>query len=260
MASRGIPADPFGGSARPAPVCTLVLGSSSGYNSSETRFLCQQVSQSTKIYVASEEVKAMSKKSSDDRSELLAALGQEFRQFATATVLFHQAIADRLGMHVTDHRCAEILLRTGPITAGELAQRTGLTTGAITGVIDRLEKAGFVRRAKDPGDRRRVVIEPFPERIEREIAPLFESIGRAMADLCAQYSTRELAVIRDFIARVHQARLRARSGSCGRRTGKQSRPRTQGRLNRRDREPRISREEPKVKWLKLESDSTVLGE
>src|ERR1051326_2126836 len=119
------------------------------------------------------------------REELLAALNDEFRQLSTVTILFHQAIADRLGMNVTDHKCADILLRTGPITAGELAQRTGLTTGAITGVIDRLEKAGFVRRARDRGDRRRVVIEPFPERIEREIAPLFESIARLMADLCS---------------------------------------------------------------------------
>ena len=146
----------------------------------------------------------MSKKSSDNRSKLLTALGGEFRQFATVTVLFHQAIADRLGMHVTDHKCAGILLRTGPITAGELAEQTGLTTGAVTGVIDRLEKAGFVRRAKDPGDRRRVVVEPVPERIERQIGPLFESIGRTMADVCAQYSNQELALIRDFIARFHQ--------------------------------------------------------
>jgi DNA-binding MarR family transcriptional regulator len=143
-------------------------------------------------------------KDSDKRSELLAALGDEFRQLATATILFHQAIADRLGMHVTDHKCADILLRTGPITAGELAERTGLTTGAITGVIDRLEKAGFVRRAKDPSDRRRVVIEPFPERIEREIGPLFEALATAMADLCARYNIRDLGLIRDFIAGVHR--------------------------------------------------------
>jgi len=149
----------------------------------------------------------MSKKTSDKRSELLAAMGDEFRQLSTATILFHQAIADRLGVHVTDHKCAEILLRTGPITAGKLAQLTGLTTGAITGVIDRLEKAGFVRRAKDPGDRRRVVVEPVAERIEREIGPLFESVARTMADLCAQYSTQELVVIRDFIARFHQGAL-----------------------------------------------------
>jgi DNA-binding MarR family transcriptional regulator len=134
----------------------------------------------------------------------MAALNDEFRQLSTATIMFHQAIADRLGMNLTDHKCADILLRSGPMTAGELARRTGLTTGAITGVIDRLEKAGFVRRAKDPGDRRRVIIEPLPERIEREIGPLFESMARAMAELCGQYSTQELAVIRDFTARSHQ--------------------------------------------------------
>jgi DNA-binding MarR family transcriptional regulator len=138
------------------------------------------------------------------RSELLAALNAEFRELSTATILFHQAIADRLGMHLTDHKCAGILLSTGAITAGELARRTGLTTGTITAVVDRLENAGFVRRARDPGDRRRVLIEPLRERIEEKIGPLFESMARAMVELCAQYSTQELAVIRDFTARAHQ--------------------------------------------------------
>jgi DNA-binding MarR family transcriptional regulator len=138
------------------------------------------------------------------RGELVAALNDEFRQLSTATILFHQAIADRLGMNVTDHKCADILLGTGPITAGELARRTGLTTGAITGVIDRLEKAGFVRRAKDAGDRRRVIIEPLPGEINRVIGPLFQSIAQAMAKLCEDYTMQELAVIRDFTARAHQ--------------------------------------------------------
>lgn len=146
----------------------------------------------------------MSKKN-DERPALLAAMGDEFRQLATATILFHQAIADRLGIHITDHKCAEILLRSGSITAGDLAERTGLTTGAVTGVIDRLEKAGFVRRVKDPADRRRVVIEPFPERMEKEIGPLFGSIKEAIADLCAKHGIRELGVIRDFIASFHRA-------------------------------------------------------
>lgn len=138
------------------------------------------------------------------RLELLAALNEEFRELSTVTILFHQAIADRLGMHLTDHKCAGILLRAGPITAGELARRTALTTGTITAVIDRLEKAGFVRRAKDPGDRRRVLIEPLRERIEEKIGPLFESMARAMTELCERYSTQELAVIRDFTARSCQ--------------------------------------------------------
>jgi DNA-binding MarR family transcriptional regulator len=141
---------------------------------------------------------------SRERAELLVSLNDEFRQLSTATILFHQAIADRLGMNVTDHKCADILLRTGPITAGELAQRTGLTTGAITGVIDRLERAGFVRRAKDPSDRRRVIIEPIVKQLERVIGPLFESMARSAMELCGRYTTEELSVIRDFTVRARQ--------------------------------------------------------
>src|SRR3954470_6827245 len=103
---------------------------------------------------------------------------QEMREISTVTILFHQAIADRLGMNVTDHKCAGILARSGPITAGELARLTGLTTGAITGVVDRLEQAGFVRRARDSSDRRRVIIEPDAKQIERKIVPLFNSMAR----------------------------------------------------------------------------------
>jgi DNA-binding MarR family transcriptional regulator len=141
---------------------------------------------------------------SRERAEVLAALNDEFRQLSTATILFHQAIADRLGMNVTDHKCADILLRSGPITAGELAQRTGLTTGAITGVIDRLEKAGFARRARDHGDRRRVILEPNVKVMERVIGPLFESMATAAGELCGRYSTAELAVIRDFTVRARE--------------------------------------------------------
>jgi DNA-binding MarR family transcriptional regulator len=135
---------------------------------------------------------------------LLAALNDEFRQLSTATILFHQAIADRLGLNVTDHKCLDILLRTGPIAAGELAGQTGLTTGAITGVIDRLEAAGFARRARDLGDRRRVMIEPILKRIESAIDPLFESMATASRQLCECYSTDELAVMRDFTMRARQ--------------------------------------------------------
>jgi len=121
-------------------------------------------------------------------------------RLSTATVLFHQAIADRLEVSATDMKCYSILRQTGPITAGELAQRTGLTTGAITGVIDRLERADLVRRARDAHDRRRVVLELIrnPER-ERTIARLYEPLGRGIADLVAQYSAAEQKTIFDFL-------------------------------------------------------------
>ena len=153
-----------------------------------------------------------------DRAELLAALTQEFRELSAATVMFHQAVADRLGMNITDHKCADILIRHGPVTAGELARQTGLTTGAITGAIDRLEQAGLVRRAEDPKDRRRVVIEPNLKRIERVVAPMFESMGRAAMTLCETYSTEQLQLIRDFTVRAYRmayeeaGKLRERAG------------------------------------------------
>jgi DNA-binding MarR family transcriptional regulator len=137
-----------------------------------------------------------------DKAELVALLIQEMRETSTVTILFHQAIADRLGMNVTDHKCAGILSRSGPITAGELARRTGLTTGAITGVIDRLEQAGFARRARDSSDRRRVIIEPDPKRIERKIIPLFDSMGRSSARLFESYTAEELTLILDFTVRA----------------------------------------------------------
>lgn len=135
-----------------------------------------------------------------ERARLLAALEDDFRQLSTATILFHQAIADRLGLNLTDHKCVSILAE-GPATAGELAEKTGLTTGAITGVIDRLERAGFVRRTKDPGDRRRVIVEAFPERIGEQIVPLFASMAQASRKLCERYTTTELGVIHDFTVR-----------------------------------------------------------
>jgi DNA-binding MarR family transcriptional regulator len=135
------------------------------------------------------------------KAELISRLVDEMRETTTVTIMFHQAIADRLGMNVTDHKCAGILARSGPITAGELARRTGLTTGAITGVIDRLEQAGFARRARDPGDRRRVIIQPDLKEIERRIVPLFESMARAAAGVCERYSAQELTVILDYAVR-----------------------------------------------------------
>ena len=159
---------------------------------------------------------------SSRREELLAGLNNGFRQLSAATILFHQAIADRLGMNITDHKCADILARTGSITAGELARRTALTTGAITGVIDRLEREGFVRRVRDPHDRRRVIVEPLVKRMEQVIAPLFESMARSAAELCARYSTEELAVIHDFTTRCQQlaideaCRLRAAGAAAKR--------------------------------------------
>ena len=104
----------------------------------------------------------MSKKSSPnvERAALLAQFYAEISRNSTWTVVFHQAAAHAFGLNGTDHKCRGVLDETGPITAGELAVVMGMSTGAITSVVDRLEHAGLVRRMRDAVDRRRVIIEP----------------------------------------------------------------------------------------------------
>ena len=149
------------------------------------------------------------------RGELLGALGAALRKFSDEDVLYSQAVADRLGVNLTDFKCVSLLEREGPMTAGRLAEETGLTSGAVTGVTDRLEKAGFVRRSKDAADRRVVIVEAVAERapeFDRLLAPL----NRAMADLCAKYGEEELGSIVDFVARtsdlLHAQAAKLRAG------------------------------------------------
>jgi DNA-binding MarR family transcriptional regulator len=124
-------------------------------------------------------------------------------RMSTATILFHAAVADRLGISATDVKCYSILRQTGPITAGELAERTGLTTGAITGVIDRLERVALARRVRDLHDRRRIVLELIhnAER-ERALAQLYEPLGRRINVLVAQYTESERATLLDFLTKA----------------------------------------------------------
>lgn len=121
-------------------------------------------------------------------------------RLSTATVLFHAAIADRLGIGATELKCYSVLRQSGPITAGELGERVSLTTGAITGVVDRLEAAGLARRVRDPSDRRRVVLELLsnPER-ERTLLALYEPLGRAITALVEGYSEAERATLLQFL-------------------------------------------------------------
>src|SRR5690606_6880522 len=97
----------------------------------------------------------------EDRDALVARLLRAAPALVAAGLDFHAAVAESVGLSLTDLRYLH-LVTEGPVTAGDLARRTGLTTGAVTRVIDRLQRAGFVRRAADPSDRRRVIVEPVP--------------------------------------------------------------------------------------------------
>lgn len=136
------------------------------------------------------------------------------RKLSAATIMFHQAVADRLGLNITDHKCLDLILLNGPMTAGALADATGMTTGAITAVLDRLAGAGFVKRAADPNDRRKVIAEALPKNLGAAHR-LFEPLAASMDELTARYDDDALAAILDFmtnssaILRQSTTRLRA---------------------------------------------------
>jgi DNA-binding MarR family transcriptional regulator len=153
------------------------------------------------------------------RLELEHQLSEELgRRLSTRTILFHQVVAESLGLNPTDLKCLDLARSEADVTAGRIAGVTGLTTAAVTSVLDRLEKAGLVQRVRDARDRRKVLVRLLPERAA-EVGRLFESLDRAMRRLYAKYSTADLALILEFAARLEEVmqaetrKLRDRSGS-----------------------------------------------
>nr|BBH87602.1 putative HTH-type transcriptional regulator YcgE [Thermosporothrix sp. COM3] len=127
---------------------------------------------------------------------------QEIRQFVAEAVFFFEKIGERAGLHATDLQCLNLLSSLGPMTAGTLAKRTGLTTGAVTRVIDRLEKAGYVQRERSERDRRTVLIRPQPKMAELDA--FFERyLQQAWSELYESYGPHELAIILDFLRKTH---------------------------------------------------------
>lgn len=125
------------------------------------------------------------------------------RNLATAVIAFHDAIARKTGVGISENRCLSALALLGPVTAGRLARETGFTTGAITGIVDRLEKAGHVRREPNPEDRRSVIITPLnqPERA-RQAQQLFQPLTEAMARLRREFDRQELDTVYMYLRRT----------------------------------------------------------
>jgi DNA-binding MarR family transcriptional regulator len=140
----------------------------------------------------------MSSGSQEKRAEVLA----ELRQFTGLGASFFRAASARIGMTVTDMQVIDILESSGPSTAGQLADLTGLTTGAITGMLNRLEEAGLVHRERDPNDGRRVIVRLAPGKDEmREIGPVFASRGHAWDKMVSHYDEEQLAFLLEFLKR-----------------------------------------------------------
>ncbi|TDL85604.1 MarR family transcriptional regulator [Vibrio vulnificus] len=138
--------------------------------------------------------------SSDNRvnSALLESLTHRLQRYGMRSVLFQQNMAQKIRVSHTDLKSAEILNETGPITAGELSKITGLSTGSVTALINRLEKSGYVKRERDQLDGRKVMIVPIPERQE-QIKSHYQSLSVATKDLCSAYNEQELILINQFV-------------------------------------------------------------
>jgi DNA-binding MarR family transcriptional regulator len=157
---------------------------------------------------------------SSDKRRIFSELLEEVRRSQNATDRYDQAVADALGLNRTDMRCLDVLDREGAVTAGRLAEATGLTTGAITTVLDRLERAGHARRVRDAADRRRVLVELT--RAARGAAAKFYGRHAELSErLYRRYTLEQLELLLAFIREGREfnereaARLEARTRAGG---------------------------------------------
>ncbi len=120
------------------------------------------------------------------------------RGLGTRTVVYQQNVAASLGLYNNDFISVDILREKGPITAGELSKLTGLATGSVTALIDRLEKSGYVRRQNDPNDRRKVIIVPLYEQKE-DVSNTYIPLHNEMVKLASTYTEEELELITQFL-------------------------------------------------------------
>ena len=130
------------------------------------------------------------------------------RDFITAIVVFHDVVGRLLGLSAIDHKCLDLISR-GPVTAGAIADHTGLTTGSVTSLIDRLEKAGYVERSRASRDRRRVTISLRANtRLDEVIPAVFGPLRDDMIEITSRYDQKEVTAIADFLARTRNTVIR----------------------------------------------------
>lgn len=131
------------------------------------------------------------------------------RDSHAATAMAAERVAGALGLSSSDHKCLDLAIGySAPLTAGRIAQLSGLSTGAVTGVVDRLERLGYVRRVRDPRDRRKVLVEVTPSERAR-ITRLTEAVRTALARVLARYSPEQRQLIygygRELLAQLREA-------------------------------------------------------
>ncbi|MEU8157419.1 MarR family transcriptional regulator [Micromonospora sp. NPDC048986] len=137
------------------------------------------------------------------RTRLFEELSMASRRYLASYVLFNQAIADHLGLHPTDVQFLSLLSAApAPPTVREVAEMTGLTTGSATRLVDRLERGGYVKRTPDQQDRRRVLVTPVPDRLDR-VTAVWNDLGQSWQTLLDEHTDEELEVVTRHMNRAH---------------------------------------------------------
>jgi DNA-binding MarR family transcriptional regulator len=144
--------------------------------------------------------------SNPNRAQLRETAIRGLRQFIAGSILYNQQVADRAGLRLTDMQCINVLDLMGPSTPGELARSTGLTTGGVTVMLDRLEKAGYVKREPNPRDRRSVLVRLKPARLKK-VNAFYGEINDRMARLLDDTPESELRSVVNLLSKMNDFRL-----------------------------------------------------
>ncbi len=136
------------------------------------------------------------------KKDIVTGMRRLTQHYAYTSIQMHEAVARKAGLSGTDHKYLGFLMEKGQMTAGELSTLTGLTTGAVTGLIDRFEKKKLVKRKFAKDDRRKVIIEPNTEKIMALLAPLYKEFRSESEKLIASFSIKEIKVIEAYFSKA----------------------------------------------------------
>ena len=143
--------------------------------------------------------------SAPSHAQLRETVVRCLREFIAGSVMYNQQVADRVGLRLTDMQCINVLDLMGPSTPGELARSTGLTTGGVTVMLDRLEKSGYVKRVPNPRDRRSVLVRLNPTKLKKVWA-FYDEINERMVALLDETPDRELRSVVDLFSKMNASR------------------------------------------------------
>ena len=143
--------------------------------------------------------------SSPNHDQLRETVIRCLREFIAGSIIYNQQIADRVGLRLTDMQCINVLELMGPSTPGELARSTGLSTGGVTVMLDRLEKGGYVKRVPNPRDRRSVLVRLNPTKLKK-VQAFYGEINERMVALLDETPDRELRSVVDLFSKMNASR------------------------------------------------------